>query len=239
MKNFILLLITVFSLVFFTDSIVDSVSALGQSDFSFDLHAPYNFGGDVFPGGQTRTDDFWNYMDGNICELDSISKQDCGWNEKVTGIEIIKNSGETGIVPLKVPDSQCASGDTPPCFTDQINVPGGWAWIDGPVKHADKLGLKTLMDVSLWEMWWDHAGGAVSYTQETADINALISLAGKAVNRYDGDCDVNDNGNCTDLFEGTQEKSSITYPKIDYWEIGNEPGYINWKMENTVDVGLL
>ncbi len=226
----------VFVFLIFLCVSVRGASALTENDFSFNLHAPYNFGGDLFPGAQIRTEGFWNYMDKNICELDSISSENCG-PVKVSGIEVIRDGGQTGIVPKKVSDSQCAVGDNPPCFTDQLDVAGSWSWIDGPVRHQANLGLKTQMDIGLWEMWWDHPGGAISYTEEIADINALISLARKAIKRYDGDCDVNDNGNCTDLYEGTQENPSITYPKILFWQIVNEPGNNNWKMDNTINVG--
>lgn len=60
--------------------------------------------------------------------------------------------------------------------------------------------------------------------------------------RYDGDCDANDNGNCTDRIcnhsltqstdgclesEKISESPRITYPKIEYYQIENEP-YQNW-----------
>lgn len=77
---------------------------------------------------------------------------------------------------------------------------------------------------------------------EPLDQNKCNQYVESILKRYDGDCDVNDNGNCTDsicqhsLTQSTTdcldtdkiaEQVSITYPKIEFFQIANEP-HLSW-----------
>ncbi len=166
--------------------------AAGESDFSFDLHAPYNFGGDLYTGSAIRTEPFYNYIDGKIRELG--------------GISIIRDSGATGIIPKKIPDVNCPPGDTPPCFSNQPAYQ--WSWIDSIVNHTKNIGSETMMELTLWEMWWDNGGK--QYTRDMADINNLLSLTDQAILRYGS--------------------------TIKYWQIGNEPGSDKWTISETTNI---
>jgi len=197
--------------------------AATENDFSFNLHAFYNFGGNLF--SNTTTEEFQRYIDNKICDLNGFYSLD-SCREKANGTEIIRLSGKTGIITQKVRNEQCQNNDRPPCFNDSPNPFGKWTLIDSIVRHATSLGLEIMMELSLWERWWDN--NSIAYIRDLADVDNMLKLGEKAIKRYDGNCDINEDGDCNDNVEETQENPSTIYPKIKYWQVGNEPGNNKW-----------
>ena len=222
-KLFLFFISNLFLILFFGKP----AKAATENDFSLNIHGFYNFGGNIFK--DIRTEGFWQYIDGKICELNGFSSlAEC--QGKANGTEIIRLSGQTGIIAKKIDDSKCQSGDSSPCFDASLNPPRTWASIDGAVKHATSLGMEIIMELNLLEKSTTAASPQIPipYIRDKADVDHLLALGEKAIKRYDGDCDINEDGDCTDFVEDTQESPSIVYPKIKYWQVGNEPGNNKW-----------
>ena len=216
--------------ILFISFLGKKAKAATENDFSLNIHGFYNFGGNLF--SDITKEDFWQYIDEKICELNGFSSLD-SCRGKAKGTEIIKLSGKTGIIAKKIPDEQCQSGDSSPCFDASLNPPRTWASIDGPVRHATSLGMEIIMELNLLEKSTTAASPQIPipYIRDKADVDHLLALGEKAIKRYDGNCDLNEDGDCNDNVEGTQEDPSIIYPKIKYWQVGNEPGNNKWTFQ--------
>ena len=86
----------------------------------------------------------------------------------------------------------------------------GWQYLDEVLIHgAGVVGEEQLVTVWFWQK---------------EDKDRALEILEEALARYDGDCDLNDDGDCQDSVNGAQERMGFDYPFIKYYQPGNEIG---------------
>ncbi|MBU1127038.1 hypothetical protein KKF11_01720, partial [Patescibacteria group bacterium] len=173
-----------------------------ENRFSLNLHAPYNSMG-------TMTFDrpaFLDYVDNQIKALEA---------ENPGAIEIIRNSGQTGLVPKigSVDASEDCGKEDSFCRNAHFVADShrGWAFIEGPIDHIIKMGKDVMLEINLFERVDSNVSDAV-YHKDKEDIDILEELVEKALVERD--------------FKS----------KVKYWQIGNEPGANKWTADEKIEI---
>jgi hypothetical protein len=86
----------------------------------------------------------------------------------------------------------------------------GWRYLDEAYIH----GAGIVGDEQLVTVWFS----------EREEETRTLEILEHALARYDGDCDLNDDGDCQDTVQGVPERQGINYPFIRYYQAGNELG---------------
>lgn len=177
--------------------LVASKAIILANEGAFGYHAAYQRAG---------TCQTFSFDDKTVNAPDFIknSEEDIGW-------KITRFSGEGGLGYWTIEDPS-----------------QGWNWRDS---LYTKTGTKIFTEIA-----------CESTSTHPLDQEKCNGFTRSIIARYDGDCDANDDGDCTDrickhsLTQSTDgcpesdkiaESPAITYPKIEYYQIGNEP-YLCW-----------
>lgn len=186
-----------------------------ENEFSFSLHAPYNSQGNLSFSGLLDSN-FLNYIDTQI--------------ENLGKIKVIRNTGKTGLNATvdHITSTDVCPADQYLCRTVSfLDEPKrGWESVDEPIRHATKLNIDIVLEpetprnVPVPDPQNPDETTNVKYVRNLETIETLKKLVIKALKRYDGDLDLDDDGT-DDIKEpiGT----------VKYWQFPSEPNDIAWK----------